>query len=200
MAAKKRNRRTGRATAGTKAEAVVADDEKGTAATGAEEADTAVDTEDAVTADADAAADADSDAETREDAADDAEDAAAGKRGRKASDAKSAAKSSTPAAAKDPVRRAAKASPAAKDAAATASAKKSAEAERSRTTRRRVAAPTPNPQWLAPFAVTMLILGLVYLVTYYLTAGQLPLPIGDWNLAVGFGVMVIGGGALMFWK
>ncbi|MFC0675689.1 cell division protein CrgA [Brachybacterium hainanense] len=96
---------------------------------------------------------------------------------------------------KDPVRRGG----AAKDAPA-ASTRRSAEAERTRTSRRRVAAVQPNPTWLAPFAVTMLILGLVYLVVYYLSAGQLPLPIGDWNLAAGFGIMVVGGGALMFWK
>ena len=28
----------------------------------------------------------------------------------------------------------------------------------------------------------------------------LPLPIGDWNLAAGFGLMMMGGGMLMFWK
>lgn len=66
---------------------------------------------------------------------------------------------------------------------------------------RRVAAPsTMNPQWLAPVAVALLIVGLVYLVTYYLSAGTLPLPIGDWNLAAGFGIMLLGGGMLMFWK
>ena len=43
-------------------------------------------------------------------------------------------------------------------------------------------------------------MGLAYLVTYYLSAGTLPLPIDDWNLAVGFGTMLVGGGMLMFWK
>ena len=56
----------------------------------------------------------------------------------------------------------------------------------------------PPPGW--PTAVVLLILGLLYLVTYYISAGQLPLPIGDWNLAVGFGVLMVGGGMLMFWK
>ncbi|MFC7456976.1 cell division protein CrgA [Brachybacterium sp. GCM10030267] len=88
----------------------------------------------------------------------------------------------------------------AKDATRTPSAKKAAAAETARTTRRRVAAEAPNPPWLAPAAVVFLILGLLYLVTYYLSSGQLPLPIGDWNLAAGFGVMLVGGGMLMFWK
>lgn len=91
---------------------------------------------------------------------------------------------------------------AAKDSAATQSARarRAAEAERTSTSRRRVAAVAPNPAWLAPTAVTLLLLGLVYLVTYYLSSARLPLPIGDWNLLVGFGIMIAGGGLLMRWK
>lgn len=88
----------------------------------------------------------------------------------------------------------------AKDSTRSTSVKKAAAAESSRTTGRRVAAASQNPEWLAPAAVVLLILGLAYLVTYYISAGQLPLPIGDWNLAVGFGVLMVGGGMLMFWK
>ncbi|ATG56449.1 hypothetical protein CFK41_02965 [Brachybacterium ginsengisoli] len=78
--------------------------------------------------------------------------------------------------------------------------KKAAAAESTRSTGRRVAAAGQTPSWLAPTAVVLLILGLLYLVTYYLSSGQLPLPIGDWNLAAGFGVLMVGGGMLMFWK
>lgn len=88
----------------------------------------------------------------------------------------------------------------AKDSTRSTSVKKAAAAESTRTTGRRVAAATQNPAWLAPTAVVLLILGLLYLVTYYISAGQLPLPIGDWNLAAGFGVLMVGGGMLMFWK
>lgn len=88
----------------------------------------------------------------------------------------------------------------AKDSTRSTSVKKAAAAESTRTTGRRVAAATQNPAWLAPAAVVLLILGLVYLVTYYISSGQLPLPIGDWNLAAGFGVLMVGGGMLMFWK
>lgn len=65
---------------------------------------------------------------------------------------------------------------------------------------RRVAAPAVTPNWIAPVAVVLLIVGLVYLVTYYLSSATLPLPIGDWNLLVGFGVLAMGGVTLMFWK
>jgi len=88
----------------------------------------------------------------------------------------------------------------AKDSTRATSVRRAAAAESSRTTGRRVAAAGQNPQWLAPTAVVLLVLGLAYLVTYYISAGQLPLPIGDWNLAVGFGVLMVGGGMLMFWK
>src|SRR5699024_2088432 len=88
----------------------------------------------------------------------------------------------------------------AKDSTRSTSVKRAAAAESTRTTGRRVAAATQNPSWLAPTAVVLLILGLAYLVTYYISSGQLPLPIGDWNLAAGFGVLMVGGGMLMFWK
>ncbi|SLM94805.1 cell division protein CrgA [Brachybacterium nesterenkovii] len=90
----------------------------------------------------------------------------------------------------------------AKDSSATetARARRAAEAERTRAGRRRAPAATVNPAWLAPTAVALLILGLVYLVVYYLSTGQLPLPIGNWNLAAGFGIMMAGGAMLMFWK
>jgi hypothetical protein len=65
---------------------------------------------------------------------------------------------------------------------------------------RRVAAPAATPSWIAPLAVVLLIVGLLYLVTYYLSSATMPLPIGDWNLLVGFGVLALGGVTLMFWK
>lgn len=88
----------------------------------------------------------------------------------------------------------------AKDSTRSTSVKKAAAAESTRSTGRRVAAANQTPSWLAPTAVVFLVLGLLYLVTYYLSSGQLPLPIGDWNLAAGFGVLMVGGGMLMFWK
>jgi predicted RND superfamily exporter protein len=48
--------------------------------------------------------------------------------------------------------------------------------------------------------VVLLIVGLLYLVVYYLSQGLLPLPVDRWNLLIGFGIMGIGGISLMFWK
>ncbi|MCI9888452.1 cell division protein CrgA [Micrococcales bacterium 31B] len=65
-------------------------------------------------------------------------------------------------------------------------------------------ASTTNPRWYAPLMVTLMVLGLAYLVaTYVLSASgyaQYPLNIGNWNLAVGGGVMLVGFGMLLNWK
>jgi hypothetical protein len=46
--------------------------------------------------------------------------------------------------------------------------------------------PTENPSWLIPTAVTLLIIGPVWIVVYYISRGTFPLDIGNWNLVVGF--------------
>ena len=96
--------------------------------------------------------------------------------------------------------RASRASAAADPQGGTAKNRRAAKDEARSSTRRRVAAEAPNPAWLAPTAVVFLIAGLLYLVVYYISSAQLPLPIGDWNLAAGFGLLMLGGGMLMFWK
>ncbi len=58
----------------------------------------------------------------------------------------------------------------------------------------------PSPPWLVPVAVTLLIVGLLYLVVFYISSAQLPLPIGDWNLAVGLGIILVGGVFLSNWR
>jgi hypothetical protein len=83
---------------------------------------------------------------------------------------------------------------------AEAPVRRSAAEETGRSGRAHAPAERPSPAWLAPTAVVLLVLGLVYLVVYYLSQGLLPLPIDQWNLLVGFGVMGIGGLSLMFWK
>ncbi|MDE0572102.1 cell division protein CrgA [Demequina sp. B12] len=57
-----------------------------------------------------------------------------------------------------------------------------------------------NPKWLIPTALTLLITGVVWIVIYYITRGNWPLPISDWNLVVGF--LGLGGGMAILtrWK
>lgn len=58
------------------------------------------------------------------------------------------------------------------------------------------AAPKPSPTWLVPTMLTLMVLGLVWIVVTYLSSAQYPIPgIGNANLAIGF-VFVIAGFAL----
>ncbi|WP_022917350.1 cell division protein CrgA [Ruania albidiflava] len=62
-------------------------------------------------------------------------------------------------------------------------------------------APEQNPRWWAPTMVTLMILGLVWVVATYLAQSAWPIPgIGNWNLAIGFGIMMIGFVMTMRWR
>lgn len=53
-----------------------------------------------------------------------------------------------------------------------------------------------NPRWLVPVMLGLMLLGLVWIVTTYLTSTAWPIPsIGSWNLAIGF-ALIIGGFSL----
>ena len=53
---------------------------------------------------------------------------------------------------------------------------------------------TPSPAWYPIVMASVLVLGLAYLVVYYLGGDKVPLmkDIGAWNFGVGFGVMLVG--------
>ena len=69
---------------------------------------------------------------------------------------------------------------------------------------------TASPRWYAPTMVTLLVIGLLWVVTTYLFQGKYPLPyfvehhIGDWlfngNLYIGFLIMMSGFLGLLRWK
>jgi Cell division protein CrgA len=49
----------------------------------------------------------------------------------------------------------------------------------------------PSPMWLPATAVTLIVVGILWLVFYYLSSQKYPVASwGYWNLAVGFGSMV----------
>ncbi|MDO5628245.1 MAG: cell division protein CrgA [Mobilicoccus sp.] len=53
--------------------------------------------------------------------------------------------------------------------------------------------PKPNPTWYVPVMLTLMILGLLWIVVFYLTAGEFPVRAwGNWNLAAGFGLIIAG--------
>ncbi|WP_084074532.1 cell division protein CrgA [Demequina sp. NBRC 110052] len=57
-----------------------------------------------------------------------------------------------------------------------------------------------NPKWLVPTIVALLVIGLGWIVVHYITAGQYPLPIYNWNVGVGFVFMAAAMGLLTRWK
>lgn len=51
----------------------------------------------------------------------------------------------------------------------------------------------PNPVWFLPVMVGFMLLGLVWILVFYISGQSLPIPgIGNWNLAVGLGIALIG--------
>ncbi|PLS31141.1 septation inhibitor protein [Bifidobacterium margollesii] len=57
-----------------------------------------------------------------------------------------------------------------------------------------------NPGWFVPLFCALLIIGLVWVVVFYLTS-KWPIPnIGQWNLLIGFGIMLVGFLMTMWWR
>ena len=56
----------------------------------------------------------------------------------------------------------------------------------------------PSPSWYPIVMVVVLLLGLAYMIVYYLTSSgtdpHIPVmsDLGNWNFAIGFGVMLLG--------
>lgn len=61
--------------------------------------------------------------------------------------------------------------------------------------------PAPTPRWWVPTMLTVMVVGLLWIVVFYLSANRYPLPeIGSWNLAVGFGLIIVGFGMTTRWR
>jgi Cell division protein CrgA len=52
----------------------------------------------------------------------------------------------------------------------------------------------PSPTWYPIVMVAVMLVGLAYLVVYYLAGDRIPLmnDISGWNFAVGFGFLIVG--------
>lgn len=58
-----------------------------------------------------------------------------------------------------------------------------------------------NPDWWVPVMVTLFLVGLVVIVVTYLSGSQYPIPgIGNWNLGVGFAIIMTGFIMTMRWQ
>ena len=54
-------------------------------------------------------------------------------------------------------------------------------------------ADAPNPVWFKPVMFGFMLIGLVWIIVFYISQGTLPiLALGSWNILVGFGIAFIG--------
>ena len=58
-----------------------------------------------------------------------------------------------------------------------------------------------SPGWWAPVFVSLLLIGLLWLIVYYVSSAVYPIPgIGAWNLAIGLGIMMVGFLMTLRWR
>ncbi|GGO43263.1 MULTISPECIES: cell division protein CrgA [Streptomyces] len=58
-----------------------------------------------------------------------------------------------------------------------------------------------NRSWVAPVMLALFVIGLAWIVLYYVTDAKLPVdPLGDWNIVVGFAFIAAGFGVSTQWK
>lgn len=61
--------------------------------------------------------------------------------------------------------------------------------------------PQVSPRWLVPTMLTLMIVGLVWVVVTYISRSQYPIPgIEQWNLAVGLGLIIAGFALTTRWR
>jgi hypothetical protein len=60
----------------------------------------------------------------------------------------------------------------------------------------------PSPPWYPVVMAAFLLIGLAYIVVYYMAAESIPFmnSLGSWNFAVGFGFLIIGLGLAVRWR
>jgi hypothetical protein len=61
--------------------------------------------------------------------------------------------------------------------------------------------PTESPRWLAPVMLAAFMLGLAWIVVYYITQTKYPVPnLGAWNMGIGFVFVGIGFSLATRWR
>ncbi|CAN5375622.1 hypothetical protein BH09ACT6_BH09ACT6_26730 [soil metagenome] len=52
---------------------------------------------------------------------------------------------------------------------------------------------TPNPVWFKPVMFGFMLVGLAWIIVFYVSQGTLPIPdLQSWNILIGFGIAFIG--------
>jgi hypothetical protein len=58
-----------------------------------------------------------------------------------------------------------------------------------------------TPRWWVVTMIALMVLGLVWVVTFYLSSSQYPVPGWDnWNLLAGFGLIIVGFAMTTRWR
>jgi hypothetical protein len=58
-----------------------------------------------------------------------------------------------------------------------------------------------NRSWVAPVMLALFLIGLAWIVLFYVTEGDLPISsFGNWNIVAGFGFIAAGFGVSTQWK
>lgn len=60
----------------------------------------------------------------------------------------------------------------------------------------------PSPVWLAPLMLTLFLIGIIWLVVFYLVGEDMPVvgDLGNNNLLIGFGFIIAGFGLSTQWR
>lgn len=60
----------------------------------------------------------------------------------------------------------------------------------------------PSPRWYVGLMVGLMLLGLLWIVVYYIAGDEIPfmVSLSAWNFAIGFGAMVVGLIMSMRWR
>jgi hypothetical protein len=62
-------------------------------------------------------------------------------------------------------------------------------------------APVESPRWFAPSMVTAFLIGLFWIVVFYVSQTAYPIPgIGAWNMIIGFGFIAVGFSMATRWR
>lgn len=71
--------------------------------------------------------------------------------------------------------------------------KNKANAARAQQQAQRSGEDAPNPVWFKPVMFGFMLIGLAWIIVFYLSQGLLPVAaLGSWNILVGFGIAFIG--------
>ena len=59
----------------------------------------------------------------------------------------------------------------------------------------------PNPVWFKPIMFGFMLIGLLWILVYYISSAQLPIGgIGGYNILVGFGIALVGFLMTLWWR